>query len=836
MKHSINLTIYILFVANQLFAQSTSWMSRSENLFPTHLCTDDSGNIYQSGYFEDPTVKIGNTTLLLQGTQNAVIAKYDSYGNPIWVKNLEDGQLNNFSAYHQIYSSIITTQQELWVLGQFQGAMFTGNFSLNSQVNSNFFLLKLDPISGNVLAADTGSIASYTEGLELTMDKVGDIYMTGYSNDDLSFKGVFLPIPQGGGFVYKMDNVGNLKWGIGIENGKIKGTIVNSNYDLFISGEADTNLKIAGVPITQPIASSLMNHFIAKIDSSGNLCWVRFIDAQGRISVSATDTSGNVYYLGEYVNFAVINGQQFSSITNTQEVLFGKIDSSGNFCWVKNITGTGNSRANSLKSRKDGKLILCGGFDNDLSIGSHYLQGISGMYLAIFDTSGTCTFSQQSQDPGYCSIQYAIPYKSEEIIFTTHHRRNNFPGTFSIANNVLPFQNSLELEGGVIGRLLLKGNRISGTVFIDYNNNGIKETGEHGVSNLKVISQPSGGAGNTNNLGEFSVHADSGNYTLSINNLPSYYTLSGTQNISGYFSGYYNIDTGKSIGLYSAPGNHNLKIELTPLNFARAGNNFAISIYYQNLSSQSENFDIIVENYNQFSVNTTQPLADTISGNRAVWKINNILPFESGIRKLTYTIPTSAQIGDTIILFATVRNFQNDVDTTDNTDTDTSFVSGPYDPNFKVVTQNNLTPQEVSLAPWLQYTIHFQNLGNDTAFKVVIIDTLSQNLNPQTLQVVASSYPVTYEIDVLGVTTFTFDNIQLPDSGVDLTGSCGYVKYRIKPDPSLQSGDLIMNFADIYFDFAKPVRTDTAYTSISWPLNLSSTINTAPNKPLPKPD
>ena len=141
-------------------------------------------------------------------------------------------------------------------------------------------------------------------------------------------------------------------------------------------------------------------------------------------------------------------------------------------------------------------------------------------------------------------------------------------------------------------------------------------------------------------------------------------------------------------------------------------------------------------------------------------------------------------------------------------------VSQSHDPNEKTVspsglTSNNYVPEK---AP-LHYSISFQNTGNDTAFTVLIVDTLSQNLDLGTLKITGSSHKYTYSLTGQGspVLEFTFKNINLPDSTTDLTHSQGFISYTINPKDSIIKGTKIDNFADIYFDYNSPVRTNTTH-------------------------
>ena len=140
-----------------------------------------------------------------------------------------------------------------------------------------------------------------------------------------------------------------------------------------------------------------------------------------------------------------------------------------------------------------------------------------------------------------------------------------------------------------------------------------------------------------------------------------------------------------------------------------------------------------------------------------------------------------------------------------------------YDPNDKQVVPQGRTAQRYTpTAEALRYQIRFQNTGNDVAYRVAIVDTLAANLDLRTLQVGAASHP--YRMTVSGrqrpVLTFTFDNILLPDSARNPVGSQGFVQFSIKPKAALPARTRIDNFADIFFDYNEPVRTDTTTNRI----------------------
>ncbi len=134
---------------------------------------------------------------------------------------------------------------------------------------------------------------------------------------------------------------------------------------------------------------------------------------------------------------------------------------------------------------------------------------------------------------------------------------------------------------------------------------------------------------------------------------------------------------------------------------------------------------------------------------------------------------------------------------------------GAYDPNDKRGFPKGYgTEKYIENDTELEYLIRFQNTGTDTAFTVVIRDTLRAELNPSTLKPGTSSHPYDFEIYENGIIKFTFDKILLVDSFTNEPGSHGFVKFKITPTPGLYFDTPIHNSADIYFDFNPPVITN----------------------------
>ncbi|MBC7774872.1 MAG: T9SS type A sorting domain-containing protein [Phycisphaerae bacterium] len=140
---------------------------------------------------------------------------------------------------------------------------------------------------------------------------------------------------------------------------------------------------------------------------------------------------------------------------------------------------------------------------------------------------------------------------------------------------------------------------------------------------------------------------------------------------------------------------------------------------------------------------------------------------------------------------------------------------GAYDPNDKQgIPTGYGTEHFIEKNTDIEYMIRFQNTGTDTAFTVVVLDTLQHNLNAASVRIEVASHPMVFTLLDGGVLRFAFDNILLPDSNVNYAASNGFVKFRVEQKPDLPDGTLLENSAAIYFDFNDAVITNTTFHTI----------------------
>ncbi|MBL7951128.1 MAG: SprB repeat-containing protein [Flavobacteriales bacterium] len=242
---------------------------------------------------------------------------------------------------------------------------------------------------------------------------------------------------------------------------------------------------------------------------------------------------------------------------------------------------------------------------------------------------------------------------------------------------------------------------------------------------------------------------------------------------------------------------------------ARPGFNYALSCYVNDLTIQPSGpvtLTLVLDPVLTYV--QALPVPTSVNGNTLTWSFPNIASFGVAPVQVGTTVPADvALIGTVLNSTATVTAVQAEPDVSNNSVTIQRTVTGSYDPNDKLVEPADVFLLDVDT--YLDYTIRFQNTGTDTAFTVVVVDTLAAELGIGSLQVGAASHAFVPELEGR-VLRFRFTDILLPDSTTNEAASHGHVSFRIKPTAGVVPGTWLRNQAGIYFDFNPPIVTPVA--------------------------
>ena len=357
-------------------------------------------------------------------------------------------------------------------------------------------------------------------------------------------------------------------------------------------------------------------------------------------------------------------------------------------------------------------------------------------------------------------------------------------------------------------------NIIFGSVYYDFDNNGCTNT-DIEMSNLIVDSNNGTNSYSTfvtNSSYDVSVYG--GNQTVSLINLPSYFTATPqSQTVDFSTTSTEQVD-------FCITANQvveDLNITILSLDDARPGFESNYKLIVQNVGTETLNAvtaNVVFDNSKQSFVSANLTATST-TANTLDFSIGTIQPFGSAeVEFVMQTLtPPTVNADDVLTFTATVLPDASDYTPNDNVFTLDQIVVNAYDPNDKRVLQGD----EITMSQttdYLDYIIRFQNTGSANATFVRIEDILDPDLDWSTLKITSASHAYDVKITNGNEVEFLFENINLAYEAADEPNSHGYIAFKIKPKPTVQLGDVFSGDASIYFDYNLPIITNTVSTTV----------------------
>jgi hypothetical protein len=328
----------------------------------------------------------------------------------------------------------------------------------------------------------------------------------------------------------------------------------------------------------------------------------------------------------------------------------------------------------------------------------------------------------------------------------------------------------------------------------------------------KIISLYNGNYTNytySDNTGYFEFYPDTGTYQLEVVDFGLTNNWSESCNPGQiYVTGNNSLSTDYNIG-YSASGYRDIAVDIShPV--VRPGFMQTHFVRLSNFSNIPENGYVKLILDSVFSYFYSSVVPDSITSNTLVWNFSNLLPL--GIKNIA--VATRADVNSLNSPYTNiVTAYPIDSFPVNNVAVDSGIVVGSCDPNEKTVLPSGFILESDSI---LNYTIRFQNTGTDTAFTVIVMDTIdTEKLDIGSLKMILYSH--TYRLDIINnsVLRWTFNDILLPDSTTNELLSHGLIQFSIKKKHNLPIGSIISNRVAIYFDFNEPIITNTVENTLT---------------------
>jgi len=307
------------------------------------IAKDSAGNSYVVGNFYG-TATFGSFTVSSftasapagqEYSNNIYVAKLDADGNYLWATEA-GGYL-----FDSGYCIATDTDSNVYITGIFNGQADFGSISLTSSGSSDIFIAKLSS-NGNWMWAKQAGGTGADIGTSIAISTMNIVYVTGAYTGTATF-GTQTLTSSGGDdiFIARLSSSGG--WGWVRSAG---GTNTDRGYGIAVSG--DNSICVTGSFVgtatfgtSQLISYGGTDVFIVRLNSNG--VWDTHPQQCGGSGTDISygidsDSSGNFYVTGTFNGTATFGTTTLIS-NGDQDIFIAKLDTNGNYLWVKQAGG-----------------------------------------------------------------------------------------------------------------------------------------------------------------------------------------------------------------------------------------------------------------------------------------------------------------------------------------------------------------------------------------------------------------------------------------------------------------------------------------------------------------
>ena len=337
----------------------------------TGVAVSPSGDIYALGAFDSKGI-YGSTTLTPKGSQDIFVAKLDTNGKFLWVKQA--------GGVDSIYPRDIHADSlgHIVLLGLYQKDISFGTHTLKGTTQSLGFVTKMDSKGAFLWAKQIVGKRSFTTEALATGTK-GEIHIIGSFNNQMTFGSTTLTQKSTQGmYIAKLDANGKHLWAKGatrIGTGSSRGVdIAVDKYDnIYATGTYYQGIQFSDKVSLKSVGFS--DVFVIKLNKDGLKIWStssRGKGSEGGIALSTTP-DGNTYVFGSFVGEALLGQTKYQVPTKTALFFISKLSYNGHFEWSQRLALSNNGRkgqAVGITTDPQGNYYATGSFPYSATFGS----------------------------------------------------------------------------------------------------------------------------------------------------------------------------------------------------------------------------------------------------------------------------------------------------------------------------------------------------------------------------------------------------------------------------------------------------------------------------------
>ena len=368
------------------------------------MVTDSSGNYILGGSLKG-TLQGDTTQPGLAYSNNAYLASYDSKGKMLWQKTYGGDMFDNIT-------SLAQTAQGTLISGIFQDTIRFDNKLASTDAYSGAYLAMVNEKGNPLWLRKTGGLAIVKQ-IMVCSNLYGQSYIAGTFTDSLQLAGIEQALNGEKGFFIAtllpdgseihplvLKGTGNCTLG-GISckdsliclAGSFSDTLIINDTILISYGEEDVFIAIF-------TASGKLKHLI----TAGGI-------GNEQIRSLAISPTGEIGITGSY-DYSILMQNQILQTNGGKDIFVAVIDTTGNLKWLRSIGGLGNDYGYSITTNKNNDFYVSGNFVHyiqmpdengnlvEMDAGSPFGNAFIAKYNTVGELKATYNLPASSED--YC--------------------------------------------------------------------------------------------------------------------------------------------------------------------------------------------------------------------------------------------------------------------------------------------------------------------------------------------------------------------------------------------------------------------------------------------------
>ncbi|MCH2489238.1 MAG: SBBP repeat-containing protein [Flavobacteriales bacterium] len=423
--------------------------------YGTGITTDDQGNVYITGYFDD-TVDFNpgadEWLLTSQGGGDVFILKLNSDGAFMWAKSVGGAD------YEESTDIGVDELGNVYVLGYlYETADFDPNLGevlITSQGASDTFLLKLDS------AGDFVNVYSYGgTNLDLALDmevkNSNEIYISGFFEgtsdlDPRPSEEYFVTATEGfAGYSIKVDGLGGITNVVLTEGGEVivYAVTTDTENNVYLTGHFNGTVNFdptSGSGEYTFTSTAAYNSFILKVLADGSIAWARHLTSTDPlfaydIAVGPNENVHTVGYFGGTADFDPDVNDVFEltkESVNASDAFISILNSNGMFINAYQFGGVDFIDTHQLGVDDQNNIYLAAQFGNTVDIDPNPFESTEVTAIDFRDNYLIKIVDEELAIPDHTRTSISIyPNPTQEVI--NIKASNNLIGESVVIYNTL---------------------------------------------------------------------------------------------------------------------------------------------------------------------------------------------------------------------------------------------------------------------------------------------------------------------------------------------------------------------------------------------------------------